>query len=58
MARTISRMVKTTVHLPDDLKRALEGLAAEVGRSEADLIREAVGKLVRDAASFRELATS
>ena len=32
--------VKTTVYLPDDLKRALEVEAAASGRSEAEIIRE------------------
>lgn len=41
-------MKKTTVYLPDDLKSALGRLAAREGRSEAELIREAVGELVRD----------
>jgi len=40
-------MKKTTVYLPDDLKAALGRVAAEKGRSEAELIREAVGGLVR-----------
>lgn len=35
-------MVKTTVYLPDDLKLALERMARETGRSEADLIREGI----------------
>lgn len=35
-------MVKTTVYLPDDLKRALERVASETGRTEADLIREGI----------------
>jgi plasmid stability protein len=35
-------MVKTTVYLPDDLKAALERVAAATGRSEADLIREGI----------------
>jgi ribbon-helix-helix CopG family protein len=35
-------MEKTTVYLPDDLKRALKRTAAREGRSEADLIREGV----------------
>ncbi len=30
------------MYLPDDLKAALEQLAAETGRSEADLIREGI----------------
>ncbi len=35
-------MYKTTVYLPDDLKTELERVAAETGRSEAELIREGV----------------
>lgn len=38
-------MRKTTVYLPDALKGALERLAASTGRSEADLIREAIDSL-------------
>ena len=38
-------MQKTTVYLPDDLKRALEQAAASRGCSEAELIREAVRAL-------------
>ena len=34
--------VKTTVYLPDDLKRALEVEAAASGCSEAEIIREAI----------------
>jgi len=41
-------MKKTTVYLPEDLKSALGRLAAQRGCSEAELIREAVGGLVRD----------
>jgi len=41
-------MKKTTVYLPDDLKAALERMAAAQGRSEADLIRQAVRDLTRD----------
>ena len=36
-------MEKTTVYLPDELKRALRRAARSTGRSEADLIREGVG---------------
>jgi hypothetical protein len=36
-------MEKTTVYLPDELKRALRRTARASGRSEADLIREGVG---------------
>jgi len=35
-------MYKTTVYLPDDLKTELKHLAAETGRSEAELIREGI----------------
>lgn len=34
--------VKTSVYLPDQLKRRLERAAAQRGRSEADLIRDAL----------------
>lgn len=40
-------MKKTTIYLPDELKAGLESAAAAVGRSEAELIREAVGDLVQ-----------
>ena len=36
-------MEKTTVYLPDDLKRALRRAARARGRSEAELIREGIG---------------
>jgi hypothetical protein len=39
-------MVKTTVYLPVHLKRSLERLAAEQGRPEAELVRQAVSALV------------
>jgi hypothetical protein len=35
-------MHRTTVFLPDDLKRMLARLADETGRSEAELIREGI----------------
>jgi plasmid stability protein len=37
---------KTTVYLPDELKRSLRRMAAASGRSEADLIREAIAARV------------
>lgn len=40
-------MLKTTVYLPDGLKRRLEELARRERRSEADLIRAAVDGYVR-----------
>ncbi|HZQ02946.1 MAG TPA: CopG family transcriptional regulator [Gaiellaceae bacterium] len=39
-------MRKTTVYLPDELKRALELAAESTGRSEAELIREGVQEVV------------
>jgi ribbon-helix-helix CopG family protein len=41
-------MKKTTVYLPEDLKAALERIAREKRRSEAELIREAIRALVKD----------
>ena len=35
-------MRKTTVYLPDDVKQNLSRMAAETGRSEAELIRQAL----------------
>lgn len=46
-------VTKTTVYLPDELKRDLERMAASSGRSEAQLIREAVAALTRSAAAPR-----
>ena len=40
-------MNKTTVYLPEDLKQSLQRMAAVTGRSEAELIREAVAARVR-----------
>jgi metal-responsive CopG/Arc/MetJ family transcriptional regulator len=40
-------MTKTTIYLPDDLKQAIAGIAAASGRSEAEVIREAIRTLVR-----------
>ena len=38
---------KTTVYLPDELKAALKRAAMAQGRSEAELIRDAVRKLTQ-----------
>ncbi|MDQ3548919.1 MAG: ribbon-helix-helix domain-containing protein [Chloroflexota bacterium] len=35
-------MLRTTVYLPDELKRDLERAAEAQGRSEADIIREGI----------------
>jgi Arc/MetJ-type ribon-helix-helix transcriptional regulator len=45
---TIHAMKKTTVYLPDDLKQTLANAAVASGRSEAELIREAIRALIRD----------
>jgi hypothetical protein len=39
-------MKKTTVYLPDDLKRDLERAAANSGKSEAELIRAGIEAVV------------
>lgn len=39
-------MERTTVYLPADLKAALERVAREQGRSEAEIIREGVRSAV------------
>jgi predicted transcriptional regulator len=39
-------MVKTTVYLPEGLKHALERVASTEGRSEADIIRDAIRERV------------
>jgi hypothetical protein len=38
-------MMKTTVYLPPELKRALTRVARQRGCSEAELLREAVSRL-------------
>ena len=46
-------MRKTTIYLPDGLKRELERAAAREGRSEADLIRGALERALAQAAPPR-----
>lgn len=41
-------MIKTTIYLPEPLKRQLELLAKRLGTSEARLIRDAVERLVAE----------
>ncbi len=43
-AGTIAGMMKTTVYLDECDAAALRRLAAETGRSQADIIREAIGR--------------
>ena len=42
-------MTKTTVYLPRELKQALNRLARQRRRSEAELLREAVSRLTGEA---------
>jgi plasmid stability protein len=46
-------MFKTTLYLPEELKKALERRAAEEGLSEAALIRRALQQEVGDASPVR-----
>ena len=46
-------MKRTTVYLPDELKAALEQIAATTGQSEAELIREAIASLTEATATVR-----
>jgi len=39
-------MHRTTIYLPDNLKGALARAAREVGRTESDLIRESLERLL------------
>lgn len=45
-------MTKTTVYLPEELKKALARVAAEQRRSEAELLREAVTALTAGAGAL------
>jgi hypothetical protein len=40
-------MKKTTLYLPDDLKKRIEAVARQQQRPEADVIREAIADAVR-----------
>ena len=40
-------VVRTTIYLPEDLKAALEVRASAEGRTESDLIREALAEKLR-----------
>ena len=44
-------MKKTTIYLPDDLKKRLEEVARSTGRPEAAVIRDAISTATRDAAT-------
>jgi Arc/MetJ-type ribon-helix-helix transcriptional regulator len=45
---SLTTVQKTTVYLPDDIRRGLEGAARESGRSQAELIREALRTYLAD----------
>lgn len=53
MYGTVYGMRKTTIYLPDDLKLALERLAAQRGSSEAEVVREALAMMVEKTARPR-----
>ncbi|MDP8969008.1 MAG: ribbon-helix-helix domain-containing protein [Actinomycetota bacterium] len=46
-------MEKTTLYLPADLQRSLRDLAKRTGRSQADLIREALGTFLMGQSRLR-----
>jgi plasmid stability protein len=46
-------MKKTTIYLPDDVKAALERIAAAEGQSEAELIRAALREKIAALSSSR-----
>ena len=41
--------MKTTIHIPDDIKIRIGEIASQRGVSEAEIIREALRKLVAEA---------
>jgi predicted transcriptional regulator len=47
---TLDCMVRTTIYLPDELKRALEEKARREGRTEADIVRDSLEKTLRPSA--------
>lgn len=53
MYATMYGMQRTTVYLPEDLKRDLKRVAQERGRSEADLIRQGIRQVVDEHAPSR-----
>lgn len=43
-------MLKTTIYISEESKRALKRIAQELGRSESDLIRSAIDELIESQA--------
>jgi predicted transcriptional regulator len=44
-------MRKTTIYLPDELKKRIEEVARSTGRPEAAVIRDAISSATREASS-------
>jgi len=42
-------MRKTTIYLPDELKKRIEKVARNVGKSEAEVIRDAIDAATQEA---------
>ena len=42
-------MRKTTIYLPDELKKRIEKVARTTGKAEAEVIRDAISAATRDA---------
>jgi len=42
-------MKKTTIYLPDELKKRVEKVARRTGKAEAEVIREAISVATQDA---------
>lgn len=51
-------MIKTTVYLDERDAAALRRMAAETGRSQADIIREAIGRTTRQMGARRLRSTA
>ena len=50
---TVYGVKKTTLYLPDDLKKALRRFAKENGKTEAEVVRAALRKMLEGAARPR-----
>jgi predicted transcriptional regulator len=44
---TMGNMVRTTIYLPDEMKRDLEARAHAQGRTESEIIRESLSRTLR-----------
>lgn len=43
----LDAMIRTTIYLPEGLKAALEAKATQEGRTQADIVRDALQQLLR-----------